>query len=88
VSGVVRHEASIIRRLSLDMTLDGEPRTTTEQIAESLSGVDWHDGYLFLGSDEGRGLERLESALDFLPFVKRLIRIEALCRRLSRRAAC
>jgi hypothetical protein len=61
VSDVVRHEASIIRRLSLDMTLDDEPRTTTEQIAESLSGVDWDDGYLFLGSDEGRGLERLES---------------------------
>ena len=39
-------------------------------------------------------LLRLESCyqlgmtLDFLPFVKRLIRIEVLCRRLPRRAAC
>jgi hypothetical protein len=37
---------------------------------------------------EGAHLEPRQTALDFLPFVKRLIRIEALCRRLPRRAAC
>jgi peptide-methionine (S)-S-oxide reductase len=41
-----------------------------------------------LPARESTAPEQVNVALDFLPFVKRLIRIEALCRRLPRRAAC
>jgi Protein of unknown function (DUF3616) len=52
-------DATIIRRLSLDLTVEGEPEKTTRKIAGSLSGVDHQDGCPFLGSDEGPGIERL-----------------------------
>ena len=61
MSNFVRRKAVVLHRLTLDMAMDNEPRKKTEQIAESLSGVVWHGGCLFLGSDEGPGLERLRS---------------------------
>jgi peptide-methionine (S)-S-oxide reductase len=41
-----------------------------------------------LPARESTAPEQVNVALDFLPFVKRLIRIEALCRRLVRRVPC
>jgi peptide-methionine (S)-S-oxide reductase len=41
-----------------------------------------------LPARESTAPEQVNVALDFLPFVKRLIRIEALCHWLPRRAAC
>ena len=54
-------QAVVLRHLSLDMTVKGESRNKTEKIAESQSGVDRYKGFLFLGSDEGRSVERLKS---------------------------
>jgi hypothetical protein len=56
-----RKEANVVDRLSLDLTLEGEPGRQTRRIAESLSGVDRLGDCLFLGSDEGPGLERLQA---------------------------
>ena len=53
--------AAIVGRLSLDLRLSGEPPARTRRIAQSLSGVDRVGECLFLGSDEGAGLERLEA---------------------------
>jgi hypothetical protein len=50
----------VIGELAFDLALEGEEAKKTEKIAESLSGIAWHGSCMFLGSDEGPGLERLE----------------------------
>ncbi len=46
-------------RISFDLAREDEEKKRTEKIAESLSGIAWEGGCVFLGSDEGPGLERL-----------------------------
>jgi hypothetical protein len=60
MSKFARCNAAVLNRLTLDLTFEGEKRKKTEKIAMSLSGVDWYKGYIFVGSDEGPGFERLK----------------------------
>jgi hypothetical protein len=53
--------SAIIQHLTLDLSCRSEDEERTHKIAKSLSGVVCHGDYLFVGSDEGPGFERLHS---------------------------
>ncbi len=59
MSAFKRRDATVVRRLTLDLSLADEKRKITEKIARSLSGVEQQGECLFVGSDEGPGFERL-----------------------------
>jgi hypothetical protein len=60
MSAFNRRDATVVRHLTLDLSLPGEKEKITEKIASSLSGVDQRGKCLFVGSDEGPGFERLQ----------------------------
>ncbi len=60
MSAFKRRDATVVRHLTLDLSLADEKKKTTKKIACSLSGVDQQGECLFVGSDEGPGFERLQ----------------------------
>ena len=61
MSQPLRPTATIAQTLTLDLRCRGEDEETTQKIAKSLSGAACRGGYLFVGSDEGPGFERLHN---------------------------
>jgi hypothetical protein len=51
--------AEIVNHVALELSLESEDEDKTEEIAASLSGVDRYKDCVFLGADEGAGIERL-----------------------------
>src|SRR5690349_15219120 len=57
----LRPTVTIHQILMLDLSCRGEDEEKTHKIAKSLSGAACRGGYLFVGSDEGPGFERLHN---------------------------
>ena len=61
MSQSMRPTATIAQTLTLDLSSRSEDEEKTHKIAKSLSGVACRGDYLFVGSDEGPGFERLHN---------------------------